>query len=64
MTVQSAFTGAPNYTVSGVGYSPGEILFNQTVATLSPAFTRVPKAGLLCNDSHLNSRMVSGKLFP
>lgn len=54
MTVQALYAGGQTYTVSGVGYSPeGEILFNQTVATLRPALLECLKAGLLCNDSNL-----------
>jgi len=54
MTVQEIYAGGQNYTVSGVGYNPeGAIFFNQTVATLSPVLLECLKAGLLCNDSHL-----------
>ncbi len=54
MTVQEIYAGGQNYTVSGVGYNPeGAILFNHTIATLSPALLECLKAGILCNDSHL-----------
>lgn len=54
MTVQEIYVGGQNFTVSGVGYNPeGEIFFNQTIATPRPVVLECLKAGLLCNDSHL-----------
>ncbi|MDJ0601767.1 MAG: HAD-IC family P-type ATPase [Crocosphaera sp.] len=63
MTVQAIYAGDQQYLVSGSGYSPqGEITCQLTephshepVNTLSPVLEECLKAGLLCNDSHLES---------
>lgn len=64
MTVQSIYAGEEQYTVSGGGYSPkGEISCDlqephshQSIDSLSPVLEECLKAGLLCNDSHLEAR--------
>ncbi|WP_107666650.1 cation-transporting P-type ATPase [Cyanothece sp. BG0011] len=64
MTVQSIYAGEEQYSVSGGGYSPkGEISCDlqephshQSIDTLSPVLEDCLKAGLLCNDSHLEAR--------
>ncbi len=64
MTVQSIYAGEEQYSVSGGGYSPkGEISCDlqephshQSIDTLSPVLEECLKAGLLCNDSHLEAR--------
>ncbi|MDJ0659509.1 MAG: cation-transporting P-type ATPase [Crocosphaera sp.] len=64
MTVQSIYAGEEQYSVSGSGYSPkGEISCDlqephshQSIDTLSPVLEECLKAGLLCNDSHLEAR--------
>ena len=65
MTVQAIYAGSQHYTVSGVGYAPeGEIFGAGTQETESVqskfnklkseiALLECLKAGLLCNDSHL-----------
>ncbi|MEA5512897.1 cation-transporting P-type ATPase [Nodularia sp. UHCC 0506] len=61
MTVQGIFAGGNNFSVSGTGYNPdGEILFNQQPVDLESANFPVLKAclmaGLLCTDSHLETK--------
>ncbi|MEB3218504.1 MAG: cation-transporting P-type ATPase [Nostocales cyanobacterium 94392] len=59
MTVQVIYAGGENYTVSGVGYaSEGEILLDEKPVNLddSSALEECIKAGLLCNDSHLEKK--------
>ncbi|MBD2431454.1 MULTISPECIES: cation-translocating P-type ATPase [Fischerella] len=59
MTVQAIYAGGQNYTVSGVGYAPeGEILLNEKPVNRNhlPALEECLKAGLLCNDSHLEQK--------
>jgi len=63
MTVQAIYAGGQHYTVSGTGYDPeGEILEvgEQTQSNIQNlkskiALTECLKAGLLCNDSHLEA---------
>jgi len=63
MTVQAIYAGEQHYTVSGTGYDPeGEILEvgEQTQSNIQNlkskiALTECLKAGLLCNDSHLEA---------
>jgi cation-transporting P-type ATPase F len=58
MTVQAIYAGGQNYTVSGTGYAPqGEILLNEQPVNChhTPALEECLKAGLLCNDSHLEN---------
>ncbi|MBD2564035.1 MULTISPECIES: cation-transporting P-type ATPase [Nostoc] len=59
MTVQAIHSGGKNYTVTGGGYVPeGEILFDEQPVDLqnSPVLEECLKAGLLCNDSHLETK--------
>ncbi|PMB23444.1 cation-translocating P-type ATPase [Fischerella thermalis] len=59
MTVQAIYAGNQNYTVTGVGYVPqGEILLNEKPVNWdnSSALQECIKAGLLCNDSHLEKK--------
>ncbi|MBF2017804.1 MAG: cation-transporting P-type ATPase [Rivularia sp. T60_A2020_040] len=59
MTVQEIYAGGENYTVSGVGYaSEGEILLEEKPVNLddSSVVAECIKAGLLCNDSHLEKK--------
>jgi cation-transporting P-type ATPase F len=56
MTVQAIYAGDRHYGVTGGGYSPeGEILIDEKPVDLnqSPVLMECLKAGLLCNDSHL-----------
>jgi cation-transporting P-type ATPase F len=56
MTVQAIYAGDRHYGVTGGGYTPeGEILVDEKPANLnkSPVLVECLKAGLLCNDSHL-----------
>lgn len=66
MTVQAIYAGDQNYTVTGVGYVPqGKILLNEKPVNWdnSSALQECIKAGLLCNDSHLEKRTDSGRLL-
>ena len=59
MTVQAIYAGGHTYAVSGVGYEPkGDILQEgQTVESEHfPALQECLKCGLLCNDSHLQTK--------
>ncbi|MBG1239894.1 cation-transporting P-type ATPase [Nostoc sp. NZL] len=59
MTVQAIYAGGKNYTVTGGAYVPeGEILFDEQPVDLqnSPVLEECLKAGLLCNDSHLETK--------
>jgi len=59
MTVQAIYAGGEDYTVTGVGYaSEGEILLDEKPVNLenSSALEECIKAGLLCNDSHLEKK--------
>ncbi|OKH14459.1 carbonate dehydratase [Fischerella major NIES-592] len=59
MTVQAIYAGDQNYTVTGVGYVPqGKILLNEKPVNWdnSSALQECIKAGLLCNDSHLEKK--------
>ena len=59
MTVQAIYAGGKYYTVTGVGYAPqGEILLHEKPVNWnnSPAVKECLKAGLLCNDSHLEKK--------
>jgi Ca2+-transporting ATPase len=59
MTVQAIYAGGQNYTVTGVGYVPeGKILLNEKPVNWdnSSALQECIKAGLLCNDSHLEKK--------
>lgn len=59
MTVQAIYAGNQNYTVTGVGYVPqGKILLNEKPVNWdnSSALEECIKAGLLCNDSHLEKK--------
>ncbi|MBW4560566.1 MAG: cation-transporting P-type ATPase [Mojavia pulchra JT2-VF2] len=59
MTVQAIYAGSENYTVTGSVYTPdGEILLNKNSVDSdnSPALEECLKAGLLCNDSHLENK--------
>jgi Ca2+-transporting ATPase len=56
MTVQAIFAGGHLYTVSGVGYGPeGQFLQDDQPVNLNKAsaLRQCLRAGLLCNDSHL-----------
>ncbi|MBD1903515.1 cation-transporting P-type ATPase [Trichocoleus sp. DQ-A3] len=56
MTVQAIYAGGQHYTASGSGYNPaGEILLEEKPINLNnfPVLLECLKAGLLCNDSHL-----------
>ncbi|WAL59485.1 cation-transporting P-type ATPase [Thermocoleostomius sinensis] len=58
MTVQAIYAGDRVYTVSGEGYSPdGEIRVDQQPIDLAhaPVLEECLIAGLLCNDSHLET---------
>ncbi len=59
MTVQAIYAGDKSYTVTGVGYAPqGEILLDEKPVNWnnSPTLKECLKAGLLCNDSHLEKK--------
>ncbi len=59
MTVQAIYAGGHSYAVSGVGYeSKGDILREgQTIKTENfPALEECLKCGLLCNDSHIQTK--------
>ncbi len=59
MTVQAIYTGGQQYTVTGAGYAPqGEILLDEKPVNWDnfSAFKECIKAGLLCNDSHLENK--------
>ncbi|PMB15596.1 carbonate dehydratase [Fischerella thermalis CCMEE 5282] len=59
MTVQAIYAGDQNYIVTGVGYVPqGKILLNEKPVNWdnSSALQECIKAGLLCNDSHLEKK--------
>lgn len=59
MTVQEIYTGGQTYTITGNGYAPeGEIIYNQEPVDSSnrPPLQECLKAGLLCNDSHLEPK--------
>jgi cation-transporting P-type ATPase F len=59
MTVQAIYAGNHHYTVTGGGYAPeGEILLDEKPFELnsSPVLVECLKAGLLCNDSHLEQK--------
>ncbi|GAB4177348.1 MAG: cation-transporting P-type ATPase [Coleofasciculaceae cyanobacterium] len=56
MTVQAIYAGDRHYGVTGGGYTPeGQILIDEKPVDLnkSPVLVECLKAGLLCNDSHL-----------
>jgi Ca2+-transporting ATPase len=56
MTVQAIYAGDRHYGVTGGGYAPeGQILVDDKPVDLnkSPVLVECLKAGLLCNDSHL-----------
>ncbi|MBD2204819.1 cation-transporting P-type ATPase [Calothrix sp. FACHB-1219] len=59
MTVQAIYAGGEQYTVTGAGYAPeGEILCDEQPINGQdfPVLTECLKAGLLCNDSHLEQK--------
>ena len=59
MTVQAIYAGGQNYTVTGGGYAPdGEIRWDEKPVNLTdfPVLEECLKAGLLCNDSHLEEK--------
>ncbi|MCT7953107.1 HAD-IC family P-type ATPase [Ancylothrix sp. C2] len=59
MTVQEIYTGRQTYTITGNGYAPeGEIIYSQEPVDSSnrPPLQECLKAGLLCNDSHLEPK--------
>ncbi len=60
MTVQDIYAGDRRYSVSGVGYgAEGEIILNggqPANLTNAPALQECLRAGLLCNDSHLQEQ--------
>ncbi|MBD2195945.1 MULTISPECIES: cation-translocating P-type ATPase [Calothrix] len=59
MTVQAIYAGGEQYTVTGTGYAPeGEILCDEQPINGQdfPVLTECLKAGLLCNDSHLEQK--------
>ncbi|MEA5605654.1 cation-transporting P-type ATPase [Nostoc sp. UHCC 0252] len=59
MTVQAIYAGEENYTVTGVGYVPeGEILLDEQPIDWHnfPVLQECLKAGLLCNDSQLETK--------
>lgn len=59
MTVQAIYAGGQNYTVTGGGYAPdGEIRWDEKPVNLTdfPVLEECLKAGLLCNDSHLEHK--------
>lgn len=56
MTVQGIYAGNQRYTVTGTGYDPdGEVLLEDRPVDLAkaPTLEECLRAGLLCNDSHL-----------
>ncbi|MBD2168788.1 cation-transporting P-type ATPase [Calothrix membranacea FACHB-236] len=59
MTVQAIYTAGQHYTVTGVGYDPqGEILLDDQPVNGQddPMLAACLQAGLLCNDSHLETK--------
>ncbi|OCQ98757.1 carbonate dehydratase [Nostoc sp. MBR 210] len=59
MTVQAIYAGGEQYTVTGTGYAPeGEILADEQPIDWQnfPVLAECLKAGLLCNDSHLEQK--------
>jgi Ca2+-transporting ATPase len=59
MTVQAIYAGGQHYTVTGVGYAPqGKILLDKKPVNWNnfSALEECLKAGLLCNDSHLEKK--------
>ncbi|WP_066383348.1 cation-translocating P-type ATPase [Anabaena sp. CA = ATCC 33047] len=59
MTVQEIYAGGKKYTVTGTGYAPeGKILLDEQAINWddSPVLAECLKAGLLCNDSHLEQK--------
>ncbi|MEJ1932348.1 cation-transporting P-type ATPase [Nostoc sp. NIES-2111] len=59
MTVQAIYAGGEQFTVTGTGYTPeGEILLDELPIDWQnfPALEESLKAGLLCNDSHLEQK--------
>lgn len=59
MTVQGIYAGERRYSVSGVGYDPdGEILLDDRPVDRvnAPVLYECLKAGLLCNDAHLQEQ--------
>lgn len=59
MTVQGIYAGNQRYSVTGTGYDPeGEILQDDKPVDLANALTleECLRAGLLCNDSHLQEQ--------
>ncbi|MCX7596638.1 MAG: HAD-IC family P-type ATPase, partial [Fischerella sp.] len=59
MTVQAIYAGGQHYTVTGVGYAPqGKILLDEKPVNKNnfSALEECLKAGLLCNDSHLETK--------
>ncbi|AUT01692.1 carbonate dehydratase [Nostoc sp. CENA543] len=59
MTVQAIYAGGEQYTVTGTGYTPeGEILADEQPIDWQnfPVLAECLKAGLLCNDSHLEQK--------
>ncbi len=59
MTVQAIYVGGEQYTATGTGYAPeGEILLDEQPIDWQnlPALAECLKAGLLCNDSHLEQK--------
>ncbi|WP_088889926.1 HAD-IC family P-type ATPase [Leptolyngbya ohadii] len=59
MTVQGIYAGNQRYTVTGTGYEPeGEILLEDQPVDLAatPTLADCLRAGLLCNDSHLQEQ--------
>ncbi|MFB2836509.1 HAD-IC family P-type ATPase [Floridanema evergladense] len=59
MTVQGILAGGLPFTIAGRGYNPdGKIMLNQQPVDLkkNPTLEECLKAGLLCNDSHLEQK--------
>lgn len=59
MTVQGIYAGNQRYTVTGTGYDPdGEVLQDDQPVDLAnaPTLEECLRAGLLCNDSHLQEQ--------
>ncbi len=59
MTVQGIYAGNQRYSVTGTGYDPdGEILQDDQPVDLAnaPTLAECLRAGLLCNDSHLQEQ--------
>ncbi|WP_066425988.1 cation-transporting P-type ATPase [Anabaena sp. 4-3] len=59
MTVQEIYAGGKKYQVTGTGYAPeGKILLDEQAINWddSPVLAECLKAGLLCNDSHLEQK--------